>query len=79
MKNEPNDNILYDPETGEPIYPKPEDAPVPNQFDPETGLPMGNNQTPPRIYLIPKPGFLSDKLHQVTQFQIVSTQKPDCR
>ena len=44
MKNEPNDNILYDPETGEPIYPKPEDAPVPNQFDPETGLPMGNNQ-----------------------------------
>lgn len=41
MKNELNENILYDPETGEPIYPQPEDAP---RFDPETGLPLGQNQ-----------------------------------
>ena len=41
MKNEQNENFLYDPETGEPIYPQPEDAP---RFDPETGLPLGNNQ-----------------------------------
>lgn len=41
MKNEQNENLLYDPETGEPIYPQPEDAP---RFDPETGRPLGNNQ-----------------------------------
>ena len=41
MKNEQNENFLYDPETGEPIYPQPEDAP---RFDPETGRPLGNNQ-----------------------------------